>query len=143
MGLFSKIFNVGEAAVAPITAVGNILDGLFTSKEETLTQEAILTKLAQVPNLAQVEINKVEASHRSAFVAGWRPGIGWVCAISLFFYYVPQFAIGTYVWVRLLIANDWEMVAYPLSAAGIMELVIAMLGMGVLRTVDKSAKRTG
>lgn len=142
MGFLNKVFNVGEAAVAPITAVGNILDNLFTSKDEVLTHEAILTRLAQAPNLAQVELNKVEASHRSIFVAGWRPAIGWVCAISLFFFYVPQFIIASFVWVKLLMANNWEMVAYPLSAQGLMELVVALLGMGILRTVDKAAKRS-
>ena len=27
----------------------------------------------------QGEINKIEAQHRTIFVAGWRPFIGWVC----------------------------------------------------------------
>lgn len=142
MGILSKIFNVGEAAVAPITAVGNVLDSLFTSKEEVLSKEVILTRLAQAPNLAQVELNKVEASHRSVFVAGWRPWIGWVCGIALFFFYVPQYVLATVVWYKLLVANNWEMVAYPVGIGGLMELVIALLGMGVLRTVDKAAKRT-
>jgi hypothetical protein len=142
MGILNKIFNVGETAVAPITAIGNVLDGLFTSKDEVLTHEAILTRLAQQPNLAQVELNKVEASHRSVFVAGWRPAIGWVAAASLFFFYVPQYVVATIVWIKLLVANDWVMVPYPVGVDGVMELVIALLGMGALRTVDKAAKRT-
>lgn len=140
MGILNKIFNVGEAAVAPITAVGNVLDKLFTSKEETLTKEEALTRLAQQPNLAQVELNKIEASHRSVFVAGWRPALGWVGALSLFFFYVPQYVIATGIWVKLLDENSWQMVPYPTTADGIMELVIAMLGMGALRTVDKLSK---
>jgi hypothetical protein len=107
-----------------------------------LTHEAILTRLAQQPNLAQVELNKVEASHRSVFVAGWRPAIGWVAAASLFFFYVPQYVVATIVWIKLLVANDWVMVPYPVGVDGVMELVIALLGMGALRTVDKAAKRT-
>ena len=141
MGILNKIFNVGEAAVAPITAVGNVLDDLFTSKEEAMTQDQLMTALAQKPNLAQVELNKVEASHRSVFVAGWRPAIGWVCAAALGFFYIPQFVMASVVWYKLLVANDWQMVAYPLSAESLMQLVIALLGMGALRTIDKAAKR--
>jgi hypothetical protein len=31
----------------------------------------------------QLEINKAEASHKSIFVAGWRPFIGWTCGVAL------------------------------------------------------------
>jgi|TARA_R110002126_G_scaffold221379_1_gene366608 hypothetical protein len=34
--------------------------------------------------MGQVEVNKVEAAHRSVWVAGWRPAIGWTCALGLF-----------------------------------------------------------
>ena len=43
---------------------------------------------SHVPNdlttdsLAQVELNKIEAGHRSIFVAGWRPFIGWVVELT-------------------------------------------------------------
>ena len=33
----------------------------------------------------QLEINKVEAAHKSLFVAGWRPAIGWVCMLGLLY----------------------------------------------------------
>ena len=36
----------------------------------------------------QAEINKVEAQHRSMFVAGWRPFIGWICGIAFAFHYI-------------------------------------------------------
>ena len=32
----------------------------------------------------QGEINKIEAQHRTIFVAGWRPFIGWVCVHIVF-----------------------------------------------------------
>ena len=41
-------------------------------------------KYAQEIALAQVEINKVEAAHKSLFVAGWRPAVGWVCVLGMF-----------------------------------------------------------
>jgi len=38
--------------------------------------QAVLDKIAQKPTILQAEINKIEAKHRSLFVAGWRPAIG-------------------------------------------------------------------
>ena len=76
MGFLSKL--VGGAAVAPIEAIGNIVTGVWGDKGEKMTHAEVMTKLAQQPAMAQVELNKVEAGHRSIFVAGWRPFIGWV-----------------------------------------------------------------
>ena len=45
-------------------------------------QAKLTDSLAQV-DLAQLGINKVEAAHRSMFVAGWRPFIGWTCGVAL------------------------------------------------------------
>jgi len=142
MGILSKIFGAGEAAAKPIEAVGNVLDNLFTSKDEKLTHEEVRMRLAMQPGMAQVELNKIEAGHRSAFVAGWRPAIGWVCAASLFFFYVPQYVIATGIWIKLLAANDWALVPYPVDAKGVLELVIALLGMGTLRTFEKTIGKT-
>jgi len=36
----------------------------------------------------QNEVNKIEAQHRSIFVAGWRPFIGWVCGVALLYNFI-------------------------------------------------------
>ena len=41
-------------------------------------------KHAQEALLGQLEINKAEAQSGSIFKGGWRPAVGWVCAIALF-----------------------------------------------------------
>jgi hypothetical protein len=122
---------VGDA-VAPITAIGNVLDGLFTSKDEKLTHEEVRIRLAQQPNLAQIELNKVEASHRSIFVAGWRPWMGWVGGMGL---------------ANMFLINPW--IQWVTGKAGpnlpediIMELVLALLGLGALRTFEKVKGKT-
>ena len=139
---FLSFLGAGKDIATPITAIGNVLDGLFTSDDEKLTHEEVKLRLLQAPNLAQVELNKVEASHRSVFVAGWRPAIGWVCAASLFFFYVPQYVIATFVWIKIMMGNGWVMVPYPVDAKGVLELVLALLGMGALRTVEKGMGKT-
>ena len=126
MGILSFLGG-GKAVAAPVTAIGNVLDALFTSDEERLDKQALLTKLARQPNLAQVELNKVEAMHRSIFVAGWRPAIGWVCAVGLLMtFIVNPFLQWTTGEPGPALPNDI-----------ILELVLALLGLGALRTVEK------
>jgi len=127
MGFLKNLIFGGEGTATAVSAVGSVLDNLFTSKDEVLSHEAILTRLAQAPNMAQTELNKVEAQHRNIFVAGWRPFIGWVCGFGLF---------------NMFLVNPW--IQWYTSAPGpnlpkdiIMELVLALLGLGALRTVEK------
>jgi hypothetical protein len=138
--IFAKIFGVGESVSQPIEAVGNVLDKLFTSKEEVLNIEVIKQRLSQQPLVAQQEINKIEAQHRSVFVAGWRPFIGWVCGVSIAFYFIPQFALAAYIWASQSLAGG-ELLPYPADGAEhLFELVLAMLGMATLRSAEKFGK---
>ena len=143
VNIFSKIFGVGEAiesSAKPIEAIGNVLDKLFTSKEELLNIEVIKQRLAQQPLIAQQEINKIEAQHRSVFVAGWRPFIGWVCGVSIAFYFIPQFALAAYIWASQSLASG-QLLSYPSEGAEhLFELVLALLGMATLRSVEKFGK---
>lgn len=132
---------VGEGVAKPIEAVGNVLDQLFTSDDERLSHEEVKMRLALKPSMAQNEINKVEATHRSVFVAGWRPAIGWVAGISLALFYIPQYAAASYLWVYTVLTTG-KLVPYPTSAEGLMQLVLAMLGMGALRTFEKMQGKT-
>ena len=134
MSFLTKL--LGGSAAQPIEAIGNVFDKLFTSDEERAQAEAVLTKIAQKPHILQAEISKIEAQHRSTFVAGWRPAIGWVAAVSLAFFYIPQYAVATYLWVDAVLAAGY-LVPYPTSADGLLELVFALLGLGALRTVEK------
>ena len=128
MSVLGSLFGAGIAA--PIEAVGNVLDKLFTSDNERLDKKIILERLAQQPGLAQVELNKVEAQHRSIFVAGWRPAIGWCCAIGLF-----------YDFLLMPIANGFGATFPGIDAAALHSLIIALLGLGGLRTVEKLGRR--
>ena len=38
----------------------------------------------------QTKINLAEASHRTLFVAGWRPFIGWICGFALAYNFVVR-----------------------------------------------------
>lgn len=134
MGILTKILGGGLAS--PIEAVGKIIDDLHTSDEEKLTKEEILTRLAQKPHLVQAEINKVEAQHRSIFVAGWRPFIGWVCGAALAWKYLFY---DVAAWIAIM--ADATPPPQLEGAATLTTLVMSLLGLGALRTVEKLGGR--
>jgi hypothetical protein len=77
----------------------------------------------------QSEINKVEAQHRTIFVAGWRPFIGWVCGFALAYNFVLR---------DMLIWYFGENTAPPaLQMEHLMTVLIGMLGLGGMRTFEK------
>jgi len=137
MGLLNKVFG-GDGVAKPIEAVGNIVDELFTSKEEKLTHEEVKMRLLQKPQIIQTEINKIEAQHRSIFVAGWRPFIGWVCGTALAYNFVLRDLMA---WAIL---NSKTTVSLPpaLQMEHLMTVLLGMLGLGGLRTWEKFKGKT-
>jgi len=122
----------------------------ITGKIDPEKEAAINLQMAELESkvtFAQTDINKIEAASASVFVAGWRPALGWVCASSLGFYYIPQAAIGAILWfvqcsMVIFQAPDAMKITLPpypvvFNVAEIMGLVMSMLGLSGLRTVEK------
>ena len=94
--------------------------------------EQTLATAAMKGQLGQLEINKVEAAHRSIFVAGWRPCCGWICASALGFHFIVapivQWA-GALGGFNLLLPNfDMDALLYVLGS---------LLGIAGLWTYEK------
>ena len=77
----------------------------------------------------QSEINKVEAQHRTIFVAGWRPFIGWVCGVALAYNFVLRDLL---IWFL-----GQEQVPPALQMEHLMTVLVGMLGLGGMRTFEK------
>lgn len=135
MGFFSNL--LGNPAIDAVSAVGNVVDQLFTSDEEKAQAAILMEKIRQKPQLLQAEINRVEAGHRSLFVAGWRPFIGWVCGAGFLWAFLlhPLFE-----WTVAL--RGLDIVAPGIVTDNMMELVLALLGLGALRSVEKMTGRS-
>jgi len=73
----------------------------------------------------QLEVNKTEAAHKSLFVAGWRPFIGWCCGLGLLYS----------VLLAPLLDIWFEMPAIDSSI--LMPTMTGMLGLGALRSYEK------
>jgi len=131
MSFFGKLF--GSTAAQPIEAIGNVFDKLFTSDQEREQAKAVLDKIAQQPHILQAEINKIEAQHRSIFVAGWRPFIGWVCGSALAYSFILRDLIA---WGMSI--NNPDIQPPPeLAMEHLVSILLALLGLGGMRTFEK------
>jgi len=156
MGLLSDIKIDGSVIKETFNGIG----GLFNTIREVLTGEASpekklaamqkLDEMEQQLKISQIEVNKIEATHGSWWVAGWRPAIGWVCAAALLTYYVPQTLMATILWsiqctMVMLTAADITKISLPsypntFDVQEILGLVTSMLGVAWLRSQDKKIK---
>ena len=108
------------------------LDELFTSDEEREAAKLKLATLMQQPHMLQAVANIEGAKHRSVFVAGWRPAIGWVAALGLGYQFlVLPFAglINAYLKLPAELPQ--------LQAEQLMTLVLSLLVLGGMRTFEK------
>ncbi len=88
MGVLDKI--IGAPFIGAAEGIANIIDRFVETADEKAAAEVVKQRILARPREAQIEINKIEAAHRSILVAGWRPFIGWVCGVCLGLHYVPQ-----------------------------------------------------
>ena len=113
--------------------VGRFLPADPEKKEaaEREIQARLSEHLAKI-DLGQLEINKTEAAHRSVFVAGWRPFIGWACGFAMAWSYLVQ------PFVVFVLAQTGYLVELPRVELGeMMPVLMGMLGLGGLRSFEK------
>ena len=80
----------------------------------------------------QLEINKVEAGHRSIFVAGWRPMCGWICAAALGFHFIVAPVVQ---WAGTI--GGWHLPIPEFDMSSLMTILLGMLGIGGMRSFEK------
>jgi hypothetical protein len=122
-----------ESLIGPITG---LLDKFIPDKDQRARLAHDVATMAQKHaheiSKAQLEINKVEAAHKSLFVSGWRPFIAWTCGFGMFgnFITIPfaNFALA-------LLEYDIVIPLVPLET--MMPVLMGMLGLGAMRTYEK------
>jgi len=122
-------------AVLPLVkdAVGAFLpeDKNKRAEAERKLEADLASHLAKI-DMAQLEVNKAEAVHRSIFVAGWRPFVGWSCGVSLAWSYICQ-PVLTFA----LVQAGYGVELPALDMSQMMPVLMGMLGLGGLRTFEK------
>jgi hypothetical protein len=95
--------------------------------------ELKLVELTSKARDAQNTINAIEAASTNWFVAGWRPGIGWVCAMGLFYGTIGK-PLLEFVAVTLF---GFEGAFPEIDSETLQATLFGMLGLGAMRTVEK------
>lgn len=131
------MLNLLTAVIAPV--LDNIID-LIPNENDKRKAEATIKKLTlEGLNKAiqgQIETNLQEAKHKSVFVAGWRPFIGWVCGVAIAWSFLVIPIIQVIGGIMGVEKTDIPIVNTDM----LYQLVLAMLGMGTLRTFEKTKK---
>ena len=118
--------SILSSLIGPAT---KLLDKVIEDKDQknALAHEIATMAERHAQELAQgqLEVNKVEAAHKSLFVAGWRPAIGWVCALGLFYNVILANFIG--IWVDVP----------EIDTTLLVPVMMGMLGLGAMRSYEK------
>ena len=131
------------AATALLPTISGLLDKIIPDPEARAKAQLDLLKLQQDGvfkeldaqlqiNLAQAEINKVEASSQNGFQAGWRPLAGYMCVAGLGYEFLLRPLLP---WA--LTVSGVEAPPLPSLDGVLFELMFGMLGLGTLRTADR------
>ncbi len=113
--------------IGPVTG---LLDKFVEDKDQknALAHEiaTLAEKQAHESVMGQLEVNKVEAAHKSLFVAGWRPFVGWVCGVGLAYNVIIAQILG--IWFTVP----------EVDPSLLTPVLMGMLGMGAMRSYEKA-----
>lgn len=118
--------SIVASLVGPVTG---LLDKFIEDKDQknALAHEiaTMSERHAQELMKGQLAVNKTEAAHKSLFVAGWRPSIGWVCSLGLLYNTIIANILG--IWVDLP----------EIDTTLLVPVMMGMLGLGAMRSYEK------
>ena len=128
------MMNLVGNLIGPVTG---LLDKVIEDKDQKAKLAHEIATMsdnhAQQALMGQLEINKAEATHRSIFVSGWRPFVGWTCGIALCWHFVLA-PVTMFVCAYLdVIIPDLP----TFDMGSLMTVLMGMLGLGGLRTYEK------
>ena len=121
--------------IGPVTG---LLDKFIPDADEKakLAHEiaTMAEKQAHEANMGQLEINKMEAQHRSVFIAAWRPFLGWGLSFAMIWHFVlvPMITFG-FAYAGVV---PPDLPAFDMES--LMTVLLGMLGLGGLRTFEKA-----
>jgi len=115
------------------TALDKVIPDSVASEAAKRELEKALVDNANSINIETIKTNQAEANHRSVWVAGWRPAIGWSCSLGIAWLFIGH-PVAT--WAAMLMGYN-EMVMPTIPTDILLELTFAMLGMAGLRTFEK------
>ena len=130
-----------------IEGVGKVADSLYTTDKERLEMaledrklDLEQARIDQATDLAQVDVNKIEAENPNLFVSGWRPAVGWVGVLGLAYQFIG-YPLMQWGWSFLQGVDIIPKGLTPppdLQTDQLMVLLSGLLGFGGMRSFEKS-----
>ena len=115
-----------DKLIGPVTG---LLDKFIEDKDKknaiAFELATMAEKHAQELAKGQLAVNQTEAAHKSLFVAGWRPAIGWICGFALLYSTIISPILG--IWFTVP----------PVDGSLLTSVLMGMLGLGAMRTAEK------
>jgi hypothetical protein len=124
--LFAKLLGLNNGGKSSLGEFAKDLREAIKGKEIDPDKMMELVKV-------QSEINKMEAQHRSVFVAGWRPFIGWICGVALLYNFIIRDVIAWF---------SPDAIPPAIQMDQLITILLGMLGLGGLRTFEKIKDKT-
>ena len=114
--------------------VSNIVSKFVKDKDLQAQLDHELATLFHQANLAQIEVNKIEAKG-SPFQRNWRPSVGWICSFALGYHFILSPII------EVIIKTSGVQIDMPeFDFSQLSAILMALLGMSGLRSYDKLKK---
>ena len=118
--------SILSSLIKPITSIlDKVIEDKDTKNEIAFELATMAERHAQELAKGQLDVNKVEAAHKSLFVSGWRPAIGWICGLALL-----------YSTILAPILGIWFIVP-PVDSSLLTSVLMGMLGLGAMRSYEK------
>jgi phenylpyruvate tautomerase PptA (4-oxalocrotonate tautomerase family) len=123
-----------EHLIGPVTG---LLDKFVEDKDQKakLAHEIATLAERQAHEIAksQIEVNRAESQSGSVFIGGWRPATGWVCVLG----FGVNFLVIPLTNLFLSITEN-PLLVPSLDVSEMMPVLLGMLGLGGMRTVEKT-----
>ena len=137
----SALFDVGKSVIERVWP-DPTKQAEEIRKLEELRQKGDVAQLnAHVQIMTgQMQINAQEAAHKSIFVAGWRPAIGWIGALALGYQFIFHPLL---LWAWQII-DVWATIPEGITppplgdTEALFAIILGMLGIGAQRSYDKT-----
>ena len=131
LGIIQGILGGGQGGA--LKTISKVIDDLHTSDEEKLDKKILMQRIKQKLAEKQLDVNAKEAGHRSIFVSGWRPFIGWCGGFALAFEFILSPGIEWYSKFAGL-----NLIAPEIQTGPLLAIVTSMLGVAGLRSFEKA-----
>jgi hypothetical protein len=136
IGIGSIIEGVGKVAGDLITTDKERMEMALEERRLDLEEK----RIDQTTDLAQVEVNKIEAASSNFFVAGWRPAVGWIGVLGLAYQFLG-YPLMQWCWAFGQGVDIIPQGLNPppdLDVEQLMTLLAGLLGFGGMRSFEKS-----